>query len=187
MVWHKSSPTQKHEKLHHICKKWCSVTPSDITVRQHQCGMQARAGWPDCALCILPTFTKSCQITKNIDKILQKFFHETIYFDKGPNSNCTTLTYLSKIRNVKVEGPDPPGKNYGGWAHEAPPVPPPMFLSRRRRPVCKHWVCIVQGFPNLPNYKKYPAKLQKILIKFCKSFFMKRFTLTKDPIVIVLL
>jgi len=32
-----------------------------------------------------------------------------------------------------------------------------------------------------------PAKLQKILIKFCKSFFMKRFTLTKDPIVIVLL
>jgi len=37
----------KHVKLHHFvkhfCKKWCSITPSGNTVRQHQCGKQVRA------------------------------------------------------------------------------------------------------------------------------------------------
>jgi len=32
---------------------FCSITPLGNTVRQHQCGNQARAGWRFCALCIL--------------------------------------------------------------------------------------------------------------------------------------
>ena len=58
-----------------FCKKWCSITPSGNTVRQHQCGKQARAWWPDCAQCTVfcQTLTKSCQSTNNIAKILPKF------------------------------------------------------------------------------------------------------------------
>jgi len=46
MEWH-IFPTNMHVKLHHLCKKWFSLTPSGCTVRQHQCGKQTRDGWSD--------------------------------------------------------------------------------------------------------------------------------------------
>jgi len=38
---HLKKPAQAYKK---ILQKWCSVTPSGNTVRQHQCGKQARVG-----------------------------------------------------------------------------------------------------------------------------------------------
>jgi len=49
MEWHDVFPTNMHVKLHHLCKKWFSLTPSGYTVRQHQCDKQTREGWSDCA------------------------------------------------------------------------------------------------------------------------------------------
>jgi len=49
MEWHDIFPANMHVKLHHLCKKWCSVSPSGNTVRQHQCGKQTREGWSNCA------------------------------------------------------------------------------------------------------------------------------------------
>jgi len=57
-----------HVKLHHLCKKWFSITPFGNTVRQHQCGKQTREGWSDCArypakhLRIPASFTTKWQI-----------------------------------------------------------------------------------------------------------------------------
>jgi len=49
MEWNDIFPTKMHVKLHHLCKKWFSITPSGNTVRQHQCDKQTREGWSDCA------------------------------------------------------------------------------------------------------------------------------------------
>jgi len=41
---------------------------------------------------------------------------------------------------------------------------------------------------SLPNYREYITNnVDKILPKFCNMFFIKRFTLIMDPILIVLL
>jgi len=56
-VWHGIFPTHDLKK-YTILQKWCSIAQSGITVRQHQCGKQARAEWPDCARCILPNIYK---------------------------------------------------------------------------------------------------------------------------------
>jgi len=41
---------------------------------------------------------------------------------------------------------------------------------------------------SLPNYREYITNnIDKILQKFCNMFFIKRFTLTMDPILIALL
>jgi len=45
-------------KNYTIFVKWCSFTQSGNTLRQHQCGKQARAEWPDWARCILPNIYK---------------------------------------------------------------------------------------------------------------------------------
>jgi len=42
MEWHDIFPTNMHVKLHHLWKKWGSVTPSGNTLQQHQCGKQTR-------------------------------------------------------------------------------------------------------------------------------------------------
>ena len=42
MEWHDIFPTNMHVKLHHLWKKWGSVTPSGNTLRRHQCGKQTR-------------------------------------------------------------------------------------------------------------------------------------------------
>jgi len=44
MELHDIFPTNMHVKLHHVCKKWLSITPSGNTVRQHQCGKQTKEG-----------------------------------------------------------------------------------------------------------------------------------------------
>jgi len=63
MEWHGIFPTHVHVKLHHFCKKSCSVTPSGNTVQQHQCGKQAQASRQDCARCILPNIYKILPIS----------------------------------------------------------------------------------------------------------------------------
>jgi len=44
MEWHDIFPTNMHVKLHHLCKKWFSITLSGNIVRQHQRGKQTREG-----------------------------------------------------------------------------------------------------------------------------------------------
>jgi len=48
MEWH-SFPTNMRVKLHHLCKKWFSITTAGCTVRKHQCGKQTREGRSDSA------------------------------------------------------------------------------------------------------------------------------------------
>jgi len=78
--------THKHVKLHHFCKfffQWCSITPSGNTLRQHQCGKQARALGPDCARCTVfcQTFTNPAKLQIILPKYCRnsaKSFHDLL-------------------------------------------------------------------------------------------------------------
>ena len=56
----------------------CKITPSDNTVREHQCGKKSREGWSDCARFVLQNIYEilpnyKWYFTNNKDKILTKF------------------------------------------------------------------------------------------------------------------
>jgi len=80
-------------KNYTILQKLCRITQSGNAVRQHQCGKQARAEWPDCARCILPNIYKSCQTTNNTAEIRQNictFCSVNDLPNNGSNTNCVT-------------------------------------------------------------------------------------------------
>jgi len=63
MVWHEIFPTHKRAKLHRLA----TVFDNTNAVSKPEGGQIVHS-----VFC--PTFTKSCQITNNIAKILQNFF-----------------------------------------------------------------------------------------------------------------
>jgi len=44
------------------------------------------------------------RVKKKLRKI---FFHQAMYFNNGPNTDCFALTHLSEFRNAKMGGPAP--------------------------------------------------------------------------------
>jgi len=109
MVWQEIVPTHKHAKLHNLT----TLFDNTNVVSNPEKGDQIVRG----VFC--QTFTKSCQITNNTDKILQNFFIKRFTLTMDP-----ILTVLLRLirQNSKVGG-RPPQKNNGAPG----PMRPPRF------------------------------------------------------------
>jgi len=53
-------------------QNWCTITQSGNLIRQHQCGKQGRAEWPDWARCVQPNIYKILPNYKYLQIILPK-------------------------------------------------------------------------------------------------------------------